>query len=334
MKNTIYDIIEEYIENDKTGSIATVISREGSAPRDAGAKMFVGEDGQTYETIGGGNLEFKVQKQAMTTMNTDEPQFVRVNMEPKEVTSDGMICGGEVEVFLEPIQKKHLELYRKLEQMEKNGKKGILITNLNGKLEKTLVDEDMTITGDDIKIWDTNSFFQNNINKIHPQTVEDNLIETIHPSPLLYIFGAGHISQFIAPLANTIGFQVVIIDDRSEFANKERFPDAHELIVKDFQEVFNQLKFSGEEFVVIVTRGHQYDRDVLEESLKRKTKYLGMIGSKMKVKMILEQMRKLGYDEEKVDNVYSPIGLSINADTPQEIAVSIAAELIKVRRNN
>lgn len=334
MKNTIYDIIEEYIENDKTGSIATVISREGSAPRDAGAKMFVGEDGQTYETIGGGNLEFKVQKQAMTTMNTDEPQFVRVNMDSKEVASDGMICGGEVEVFLEPIQKKHLELYRKLEQMEKNGKKGILITNLNGKLEKTLVDEDMTITGDDIKIWDTNSFFQNNINKIHPQTVEDNLIETIHPSPLLYIFGAGHISQFIAPLANTIGFQVVIIDDRSEFANKERFPDAHELIVKDFQEVFNQLKFSGEEFVVIVTRGHQYDRDVLEESLKRKTKYLGMIGSKMKVKMILEQMRKLGYDEEKVDNVYSPIGLSINADTPQEIAVSIAAELIKVRRNN
>lgn len=334
MKNTIYDIIEEYIENDKTGSIATVISREGSAPRDAGAKMFVGEDGQTYETIGGGNLEFKVQKQAMTTMNTDEPQFVRVKMDSKEVASDGMICGGEVEVFLEPIQKKHLELYRKLEQMEKNGKKGILITNLNGKLEKTLVDEDMTLTGDDINIWDKNSFFYKNINKIHPQTVEDTLIETIHPSPLLYIFGAGHISQFIAPLANTIGFQVVVIDDRSEFANKERFPDAHELIVKDFQEVFNQLKFSGEEFVVIVTRGHQYDRDVLEESLKRKTKYLGMIGSKMKVKMILEQMRKLGYDEEKVDNVYSPIGLSINADTPQEIAVSIAAELIKVRRNN
>lgn len=334
MKNTIYDIIEEYIENDKTGSIATVISREGSAPRDAGAKMFVGEDGQTYETIGGGNLEFKVQKQAMTTMNTDEPQFVRVKMDSKEVASDGMICGGEVEVFLEPIQKKHLELYRKLEQMEKNGKKGILITNLNGKLEKTLVDEDMTLTGDDINIWDKNSFFYKNINKIHPQTVEDTLIETIHPSPLLYIFGAGHISQFIAPLANTIGFQVVVIDDRSEFANKERFPDAHELIVKDFQEVFNQLKFSGEEFVVIVTRGHQYDRDVLEESLKRKTKYLGMIGSKMKVKMILEQMRKLGYDEEKVDNVYSPIGLSINADTPQEIAVSITAELIKVRRNN
>lgn len=334
MKNMIYDIIEEYIENDKTGSIATVISREGSAPRDAGAKMFVGEDGQTYETIGGGNLEFKVQKQAMTTMNTDEPQFVRVKMDSKEVASDGMICGGEVEVFLEPIQKKHLELYRKLEQMEKNGKKGILITNLNGKLEKTLVDEDMTLTGDDINIWDKNSFFYKNINKIHPQTVEDTLIETIHPSPLLYIFGAGHISQFIAPLANTIGFQVVVIDDRSEFANKERFPDAHELIVKDFQEVFNQLKFSGEEFVVIVTRGHQYDRDVLEESLKRKTKYLGMIGSKMKVKMILEQMRKLGYDEEKVDNVYSPIGLSINADTPQEIAVSIAAELIKVRRNN
>ena len=129
-----------------------------------------------------------------------------------------------------------------------------------------------------------------------------------------------------------VGFYVVIIDDRSEFANSERFPDADEILVESFYDVFNHLKFTGTEFIVIVTRGHQYDRDVLKESLKKETRYVGMIGSKRKVKMVLEHMKEIGLDPEAVDRVYSPIGLSINAETPQEIAVSIVGELVKVRR--
>jgi xanthine dehydrogenase accessory factor len=130
-----------------------------------------------------------------------------------------------------------------------------------------------------------------------------------------------------------VGFYVVIIDDREEFANEERFPDADEVLVESFYDVFNHLNFTGSEYVVIVTRGHQFDRDVLIESLKKDTKYVGMIGSRRKVKMVLEHMKEIGLDPEAVDNVYSPIGLSINAETPQEIAVSIVGELVKVRRS-
>lgn len=333
MKTTIYDVIEDYITNGKTGSIATIVSKDGSSPRNTGAKMFVGEDEKVYETIGGGGLEYKVQKQAMKSMDNDEPQLMEIRLDSEEVGSDGDICGGVVEVFLEPVLEKHSEVYQRIDHLEKNGKKGILITSFNGKYQKTLLEEDMTITGDSIGLDDDYSF-QDNINQPQPKVADETLIETIHPSPVLYIFGAGHVSQFISPLADTVGFQVVVIDDREEFANKEGFPEAHKVIVENFMDVFNQLNFTGEEYVVIVTRGHQFDKDVLEESLKKETKYLGMIGSRTKVNMILEYMKKSGYDPGKVDAVHSPIGLSISAETPQEIAVSIVGELIQVRREN
>lgn len=333
MKDTIYEVIEGYMDEEKTGSIATIISRDGSSPRDVGAKMFIGEDGKIHDTIGGGGLEYKVQKQAMATMGHEQPQLIKIKMDGEEVASDGMICGGNVEVFLEPALEKHRQLYQRLEHLEKNGKKGVLITSLRGEFMKTLIEMDMRITGDPTDASNDSALFQNNIGNITPQITSKTLVETIHPSPPLYIFGAGHVSQFIAPLATNVGFQVTVIDDRHQFASRERFPDAHKIIVEDFQEVFNKLRFTGEEYVVIVTRGHQNDRDVLEESLKRETKYLGMIGSRRKVKIILEHMKECGYPPEKVDNVYSPIGISINAETPQEIAVSIVGEIITVRRS-
>jgi xanthine dehydrogenase accessory factor len=123
MKDTIYEVIEGYMGEGKTGSIATIISRDGSSPRDVGAKMFIGEDGKTYDTIGGGMLEYKVQKQAMATMGHQKPQLVKIKMDGEEAASDGMICGGNVEVFLEPALEKHRQLYQRLEHLEKNGKK-------------------------------------------------------------------------------------------------------------------------------------------------------------------------------------------------------------------
>jgi xanthine dehydrogenase accessory factor len=284
-------------------------------------------------TIGGGDLEYMVQKQAMDSMGNDNPQLIKINMDSEEIASNGMICGGNVEVFLEPTLEKHRPLYQRLEHLEKNGEKGVLITSYNNGFQKTLIERDMRVTGDHIDTGRDYTLFQNHIHKITPHVINGKLIETIHPSPPLYIFGAGHISQFIAPLATTLGFQVTVLDDRAEFANRERFPDVHDVRVEDFQDIFDQLSFKGEEYVVIVTRGHQYDQDVLEESLQRETKYLGMIGSKRKVQMILERMVECGYDKKKINEVHSPIGLSINAETPQEIAVSIVSELIKVKRS-
>lgn len=331
MKTTIYDVIRECIDNGKKGAIATLITREGSAPRNAGAKMFVGEDGKVFETIGGGGLEYKVQLQAIESMGTKYPQLIEVRLDAEEITSDEDICGGVVEVFLEPVLKRHYEIYTRIDEVERRGEKGILITSFNGKYEKTLIEEDLTVTGDSLDV-DIDSFLNDNVNNLAPQVNDETLIETIHPSPVVYVFGAGHVAQYITPLADTVGFQVTVIDDREEFVTRERFPNANELIIDDFKGVFKGLNFTGEEYVVIVTRGHQNDKDVLEESLQKDTKYIGMIGSKTKVGMILDYMKESGYDEEKVDEVHSPIGLSISADTPQEIAVSIVGELIQVRR--
>ena len=331
MRN-IYEIIQNYLKNGKIGAVATVISRNGSAPRDVGAKMFVGEDGKIHGTIGGGKLEYIAYKRAMDTMGSDKVETINIRMNGKEVASDGMICGGDIDVFLEPVHEKYIALYSRLGYLKKTGQNGVLVTQFNGeKFLKTAIEENMEINGDNITEEDKNVFLRH-IHDTDPYTADNIIIEALHISPPLYIFGAGHVSQFIAKVAKMVGFYVVVIDDRSEFANSERFPNADKILAEPFQDVFNSLQFTGNEFIVIVTRGHQYDTDVLKDSLKKKARYVGMIGSKRKVKMVLEHMKEIGFNPEAVDKVHSPIGLSISAETPQEIAISIVAELIKVRR--
>ena len=327
----MYEIIEKYLKNNKTGIIATVILQAGSAPRDTGAKMFVGEDGKTFGTVGGGRLEFSVCQEAMAIMGKGSTKIVHIRMDAREVTSGGMICGGNVDVLLEPVFEKYRTLYGRLEYLEKKGKAGVLVTKFNeNSFYKTLIEENQTINGDALS-EDERKTFSEYINETAPRIVNGVLVEPLKVSAVLYIFGAGHVSQYIAKVAGMVDFSVKVIDDRVEFANKERFPDADETIVADMQEAFEQLRFTGKEFVVIVTRGHQYDAEVLKETLKRKTRYVGMIGSKRKSRMILEYMKEFGFDDETIAKVYTPIGISIHAETPQEIAISIVAELIKVR---
>jgi xanthine dehydrogenase accessory factor len=252
-------------------------------------------------------------------------------MNAKEVASNGMICGGDVDVLLEPVLEKYRALYGRLEYLEKRGKRGVLVTRFDkGIFIKILVEDDLAIHGDDVSERDRDAFLQH-LYETKPCVTNGLVIEPLQIATVLYIFGAGHVSQYIAKIAQIVGFSVTIIDDREEFANKERFPDADEIIVEDFQHVFDRLRFTGKEFVTIVTRGHQFDAGVLGETLKKQTRYIGMIGSKRKVAIVFDYMRKSGFDDETIKKVRAPIGLAIHAETPQEIAVSIVAELIKVR---
>ena len=326
----LYKIIGNYLKEDKIGAIATVISRDGSAPRDVGAKMFVGDDRQIYGTIGGGKMEFDVYDRIITIMGEEKPEIVHVRMNAKEIAAKGMICGGKVDVLIEPVQKKYHELYSRLEYLENTDQNAVIATQFTeGKLLKTIIEENMGTTGDPLTLEEKKSFTEH-VSDIDLYTTEGVLIEALHPAPPLYIFGGGHVSQFIAKIAKIVGFHITVIDDREEFANQEIFPDADEFVVKPFKDVYDILEFTGKEFVVIVTRGHRYDIEVLKETLKKKTRYVGMIGSRRKVKMILNHMKKLGFDDETIAQVHSPIGL-FRAETPQEIAVSIVAELVNVR---
>lgn len=159
-------------------------------------------------------------------------------------------------------------------------------------------------------------------------------IEPIVALATLYIFGGGHISFSLARIGKMVGFRVVVIDDRQEYANPERFPDADETIADDFPRVFSRLAVHNFSYIVIVTRGHAYDQTVLEWALNTDAHYIGMIGSRKKIRKLYDNLKAQGTSEESLAQVHAPIGLDIKAETPEEIAVSIIAEIIQVRRSN
>ncbi|MCX5803084.1 MAG: XdhC/CoxI family protein [Proteobacteria bacterium] len=327
----LYGIIEQYIKNGQKGILASIIYRAGSAPRDVGAKMFVGEDGKAFGTVGGGRLEADAYKEALGMMKKTETKILHIRMDARTIEEEGMLCGGNVDILLEPILKRYSEVYEGIRLLEKKGKRGIVVTRFGQNIfSKTLIRQDLEIIGDPLD-RETVERLKDYLYEKKPVVVDGEVVEAIQVSSPLYIFGAGHVSQFLSKIAKIVDFHVTVIDDREEFANRERFPEADEVIVEDFTKVFNRLDFTGDEYIAILTRGHRYDAEVLEESLRKPVKYIGMIGSKRKVKMVYGHLRECGFDEKTLDGVHAPIGIHINAETPQEIAISIVAELIKVR---
>ncbi len=164
--------------------------------------------------------------------------------------------------------------------------------------------------------------------------IMDLYIEPVLPKTRVYIFGAGHVSLFVSKICAMVGFEVAVIDDRPDFANQERFPEAAEIIAEDFEAVLPKLHANRAAYVVIVTRGHAYDQEVLEWALRTDARYIGMIGSRRKIQTVYKNLQEKGIDPEELQRVHAPIGLDIGALTPEEIAVSIAAEMIQVRRKN
>jgi len=329
----IFQIIREHLEAGSRGVLATVISRSGSAPRDVGAKMYIDETGRSFGTVGGGLLERHVQEEAAGKMSEDRASIFHMRMDSRTVAEQGMLCGGNVDVLLEPVGQAHRPLYARLAELERKGGMAVVVTALaTGVFTKTLIEEGLVITGDPIdegSAADHLGLF----GERRPVIVGEGrfIVEPLFDRTRLYVFGAGHVSQYIARMANMVDFNVVVIDDRTEYANAERFPEAAEIVVGDFVEAFDSLSFTGREFIVIVTRGHSHDADVLRAALSRNARYVGMIGSRRKVQIIFDLMRESGYSDEVVSRVYAPIGLSIRAETPQEIAVSIVGQLIQIR---
>jgi xanthine dehydrogenase accessory factor len=157
-------------------------------------------------------------------------------------------------------------------------------------------------------------------------------IEAILPAPQLFLFGGGHVSKAIARIARTVGFRIVVIDDRPSFANKDRFPEADEVVVDAFEGVVEKLPVDPSSYLIAVTRGHQWDQTVIEQAVWTNARYIGMIGSRRKIALMWKKLEEKGIPRHLLERVHAPIGLDIHADTPEEIAVSVAAQLIQVRR--
>ena len=329
----IYAIIEEYLSRGEIGVLATIVKKMGAAPREEGAKMCVGKDGKFYGTVGGGCMEADVWQAAMGAVKTGEPRMLYFRMDGKQVEDEGMICGGNIDIFLEPVFEKYRELYKRIRDLEKGGPRSFVVTRFPGgsSLSKSIVDEEGVLFGDPLD-EETKAAITAHPDLKKPVVIDTIIMEPILSSSFLYLFGAGHVSQFVSRIAAMVGFRVVVIDDRAEFANQERFPETESVIVDDFGKVLENLPLYGNEYVVILTRGHKHDALVLGQVLKKPTRYIGMIGSRRKIRMVYDYLKSQGYDEKEFRNIHAPIGIDIFSETPQEIAVSIVAELIKIRR--
>jgi xanthine dehydrogenase accessory factor len=253
------DIFEEIVKMRRIGqrgALATIVHTNGSIPSFESSRMLVREDGSLVGTIGGGCVEAEVWAAAKEVMQNEAPRKMVFNLNNEATYDNGLICGGTVEIFVEPIL----------------------------------------------------------------------------PQPMLYVFGGGHVSMALAKAASAAGFAVGVVDDRDTFANLQRFPMAQEIFTS-YDEAFNALHPSAATYLVIVTRGHKEDMRVLAWAVRTEARYIGMIGSKRKVLSVYKALENEGYRPEEFERVYAPTGLEIGALSPEEIAISIVAELVAVRRN-
>lgn len=254
------DLFDEIVRLRKLGqkcALATIVQVNGSIPSYESAKLLVREDGSMAGTIGGGCVEAEVWNAAREVIATEKPRQMKFSLGQDAAYDNGLICGGQLEVF----------------------------------------------------------------------------VEAIVPQPKAYIFGAGHISKGLAKAAGMAGFAVTVIDNRETYANRERFPDVEDVIAAEYEEVFPTLAVTDTTYIVIVTRGHRDDMRVLEWAAQSNARYLAMIGSKRKVIGVVEELAKEGFPANALERLYAPMGFDIGAITPEEIAISVVAEMIAVRRN-
>jgi xanthine dehydrogenase accessory factor len=335
----------DLLEKGRPFVLATIIFQQGSTPRTAGTRMLITAEKEIFGTIGGGLLEGQTMATA-AAMNGQEPgRYLTFDLTNKDAANTDMICGGRVKVLCDYIRPdaENQALFNAWRTELSHGRKAMLVTIVSGSethiehLDHVLLFSDHRVQGS----FEISDEMRGELSGLAGQAGQIQVLKrqgslfVVDPgqaAPTLYIFGAGHVAQPTAHLAAMVGFSVVVLDDRSEFANAARFPDAAATrTLSSYETAFEGLTVNAESYVIIVTRGHLHDRTVLAQALKTPAAYIGMIGSRRKRNTIYERLRKDGYTDADIARVHCPIGLSIGADTPEEIGVSIVAELIAKR---
>jgi xanthine dehydrogenase accessory factor len=322
-------------------AVATLLDKTGSAPRAAGAKMVVRPDGSIVGTIGGGRLEADAMRLARDVLASRRTRIQPFDLTGKDAASMDMICGGKGEVlvdFVDADDESNRAVCQAANEALGRKEKAWLITALGedaASRQQCLVRRDGTLVG---RLDATPEFLAKLTAgpakiSIHADALEGPrfLVEPIRREETAYIFGAGHVSQKIAPLCESVGFRTVVLDDRPEYANRARFSHPTELVVLKTFAPLPTLPVDEDSYLVIVTRGHLHDKTVLEQVLPMKAGYIGMIGSRRKRDTVYQALVEQGCRKEDLARVYAPIGVDILAETPEEIAVSIVGEMIKVR---
>ena len=330
--------INETLSRKQPLVMALIMSQEGSTPRTTGTRMMIGADGYVG-TIGGGRIEASVMEIAREMLH--KPGAVTISFDLTSEIADAMdmVCGGKLEILIDSIapDEKNRLFFSSLLQMLDQRQKGLMVTELleSGVLQvrRAVLHGDGVVIGTPDFKMEIDSIPQKLRAPILIQSGDRKFfIEPVMAPGTVYLFGAGHVSLQTAILAKRVGFEVVVLDDRMEFANTTRFSDADDVRVPaSFEIAFEGLEIRADSYLVILTRGHLHDRTVLQQALKTPAGYIGMIGSRKKRDAIYQALENEGFTTKDFQKVHCPIGLSIGAQTPEEIAVSIVAELIHAR---
>jgi xanthine dehydrogenase accessory factor len=352
----IYQELINALDGEEQIILATIVSTKGSTPAAALSKMIIVHDGTTsIGTIGGGCVEADVLARAKQKLSSVTAETLCFELREDEYIQ-GLICGGTISVLLEPIGRDCIPLYRELKSIRDKGNDSLIGTHVSSEgrvVLKALLAENRSaeLCGEKEQdgYWQSllqqaasplkNTFEEILASSLKHQNViriplkeGEFIIEPVPGLPHLILFGGGHVSKAICNSAASCGFRVTVTDDREAFSNHSRFPEAFETIVSDFSEVFNRITIQPTTYLVIVTRGHRYDEEVLEKALKTPAHYIGMLGSQRKVLTSYERLIQYGFSREELKRVKSPIGIEIGAVTPEEIAISVVAQLVRIRR--
>ncbi|MBN1568791.1 MAG: XdhC family protein [Acidobacteria bacterium] len=353
----MYQQVKQLLENGETLAIVTIISTLGSTPREVGAKMVVTASGEILGTIGGGCGEAEVVREAVEVIRTRNPVIAKVELMDDIESNSPAVCGGVLNVFIDPWWKDPEtvcgQIAEELLSIQHDGAAAVIATVVQtDSCPGVTSGAKCFIRDGEIRAGNIHNqeLLQSILHEAEPRlkieecrqvaltlpgtgTKLQVFFEVITAIRKVIIVGAGHLAIPLAKFARIMGFHVTVLDDRVLYANRERFPDAEQVLVGNMAETLRNIEITSQTYIVLITRGHQFDEPCLREVIHSPAKYIGMIGSRRRIKACFIRFRdEEGIPEELLKKVYAPIGLDIKAESPEEIALSIIAEMVKVRR--
>ena len=348
MKEVIQEALK-LLESGQPGVLATVVRTKGSTPQKAGAMLLVRQDGSGVGTLGGGCVEGDIWFAAKEILRRrGGPEFKDYFLNEDVAARDGLVCGGTMYFFLEPLWSPddYVEIGEQLIEAYEGGDAVSLATvvnvadggknlgaklllRLDGSTVGTLGDTELDARATEVaqRVADVG-----NIESFSTDDGTEVFVEGFTTPPTLVMVGGGHVGKATADLAHNLGYRVFVVDDREEFSNKERFPYAEQVVVAPYDQWPQHLDVNVNSFVVAATRGHRFDDMALESALTTRARYVGLLGSRRKNLMIYQRLSMEGVPLERLKEIHAPVGLDIGALTPEELAVSIMSEIIMVRR--
>lgn len=324
---TVFPAIREALKRGESAVLCTIVSSSGSTPRGAGAKMAVFQDGTTVGTVGGGAVEYHAIQACQEALAAGRGGIQGFRLAPNQIQDIGMICGGDVTVCFEVLKPEDLPMVFRVCDLLDADKSAWLVTRL---------EEDQVRSG----IWEEGhlAFLDVPEDQVRPllgsrgrlsREKENLYVEPLTRQGTVYLFGAGHVGLELVPVLSRVGFRVAVFDNRPHALTRENFPTAQRLILGDFDHI--DLNITEDDYVVIMTSGHQGDYAILSQVLRTPATYIGCIGSRRKAETTKNRLKENGFIDADIQRIHSPIGLPIGGETPAEIAISVAAEMIAHR---